>query len=73
MLVLTIRPLDHARAEEIVIVMPDGREVTVRLTQPRSDKAQLGIAAPADVLIFRRRLDGSGDNRRHTEEGGEGG
>ena len=48
--------LSRFRSEEIVIVLPDGREVRVMVVEIRGDKVRLGITADADVPVHRREI-----------------
>lgn len=59
MLVLTVKRVDHADAEEVVIVTPEGREIVVRFlgaAHRGTGQARIGVEAPPDVRIRRRAL-----------------
>ena len=51
MLVLTRRP-----GESVVLVLPDGRRVSVTFVQHHGHGAVLGFDAPHDVRIWREEL-----------------
>lgn len=51
MLVLARRPL-----QDVIIFLPDGREVVVSVAEICRDKVRLGFDAPRDVRIDRREI-----------------
>jgi carbon storage regulator CsrA len=51
--------LSRKPGETVTLVLPDGREATVRVIELRPDKVRLGFSAPADVVIFREELRGA--------------
>lgn len=51
MLILTRRP-----GEDIIIDMPNGTSVTIRITEVRGDQVRIGLQAPADCDIYRSEL-----------------
>lgn len=48
MLVLSRREL-----ETVVILLPDGRQMTVKLQELRGNRARLSFDAPPDISIYR--------------------
>jgi carbon storage regulator CsrA len=48
--------LSRKPGETVTLVLPDGREATVRVIELRPDKVRLGFEAPPDVVIFREEL-----------------
>ena len=49
--------LERAIGQEIVIILPCGREVVVSLEQVRSKvRVALGIVAPRDIIVHRREV-----------------
>jgi len=57
MLVLSRRlTADQPEEAEVVLTLPDGREVTVAVLEVDRKKVRLGITAPRDVVIARREL-----------------
>jgi carbon storage regulator CsrA len=42
--------------QEVVVTLPDGREMIVKVLTLAADKVRLGFAAPADVKIMRTEL-----------------
>lgn len=48
--------LSRKKDEDIVIKIPDGRVITVKVVQIIADRVRLGVTAPADVEIQRGEL-----------------
>ena len=42
--------------EEIVLVLPDGREISVMVVDLQGDKARIGIQADRDIRIHRKEI-----------------
>lgn len=51
MLVLT-----RLKGEEVVITLPDGRQIVVTVLTAERDRARLGFTGPLDVQIDRREV-----------------
>lgn len=54
MLVLGLK--ERRRQDEVIILLPDGRQIVVSLQMVDRGRARLGFRAPADVRIHRRRV-----------------
>jgi carbon storage regulator CsrA len=61
MLVLT-----RQRGEDVIITMPDGRRLTVGVTDIRGDKVRIGFRCPPDVMVHRAEV----QRRVDAENGG---
>ena len=48
--------LDRKINEEISLVLPDGRTMSVKIVDLTSKSARIGIAAPKDVKVFRHEI-----------------
>ena len=42
--------------EEVVFLLPDGREIVLKVVSIQGDKARLGFTADRDVKILRREV-----------------
>lgn len=51
MLVLSRNP-----SESVLLILPDGREITLTVIAVRDSRARLGIDAPNDVTILREEV-----------------
>lgn len=45
--------LSRREQETVVILLPDGREITVKLQELRGNRARISFDAPPDISIFR--------------------
>ncbi len=48
--------LARKKNEEVVIICPDGTEITVRVTDTEPHKTRLGVTAPREYQVHRREV-----------------
>jgi carbon storage regulator CsrA len=48
--------LSRKKNEDIVITIPDGRVITIKVVDIVGDKVRLGVTAAPDVSVMRREL-----------------